>query len=136
VVVSNSALVVSCNEIEGLAQKAARGGGAYPAQAAHFGRAVVCHLAAGRDAGPVIEALRALPGGVIQTSPLVPCGGSLGESYGDALACGDARPTRPARLACPNALHDLLLAFAARTYVPSSQSPRAAGAGAGLTDTD
>lgn len=42
----------------------------------------------------------------------------------------------PARLTIPNDFGDTLRTLAARTYVPSSDASRLAGAGAGLTDND
>jgi len=53
-----------------LATKAARGAGAPPAQAAEFGRAVVHHLKAGRDASGISNALDALPDGPIIDFPI------------------------------------------------------------------
>lgn len=61
---------VSANETMTLAAKAARGAGAPPAQAAAFGRAAVCHLAARRPTGPMTAALNELPGGPILDLPL------------------------------------------------------------------
>lgn len=60
----------SANEVMTLAAKAARGAGAPPAQAAAFGRAALCHLAAGRSAVDLITALDALPHGPIVSLPL------------------------------------------------------------------
>lgn len=48
----------SINEIQTLAQKAARGAGFPPAQAESFGRAAVVHLATGGAAQPLLDALR------------------------------------------------------------------------------
>ena len=59
----------SANEIAALAAKAARGAGAPPAQAAAFGQATTCHLAAGRDPGLLAQALDALPLGPIAILP-------------------------------------------------------------------
>jgi hypothetical protein len=61
----------SVTEIAALAAKAARGAGAPPAQAARFGQAAACHLAAGREAGTLSRALDALPKGPIMVLPLV-----------------------------------------------------------------
>ena len=61
---------VSANEVLTLAGKAARGGGAPPAQAVAFGRAALCHLSAGRDPGDLSDALDALPKGAILEIPL------------------------------------------------------------------
>ena len=60
----------SANEVQALATKAARGGGAPAGQAASFGRAAVCHLMAGRSAQDLIAALAALPTGPIVTLPV------------------------------------------------------------------
>lgn len=62
---------LSHNEVMGLAAKAARGGGAGPAQAQSFGRAAVCHLGAGRDPDQLTDALGALPGGAINRAALI-----------------------------------------------------------------
>ena len=59
----------SANEVMTLAAKAARGAGAPPAQAAEFGRAVVCHLIAARDVAEIWVVLKALPKGPILTFP-------------------------------------------------------------------
>jgi hypothetical protein len=59
----------SANEIANLAAKAARGGGAPPAQAAVFGRAALRHLIAGRDIGGLQDAVLALPAGPILALP-------------------------------------------------------------------
>lgn len=58
-------------EVLALATKAARGGGAPPAQAALFGRVVAIHLGQGRDAAALKHALDALPGGAILRMPLL-----------------------------------------------------------------
>jgi hypothetical protein len=47
----------SATEIMALAQKAARGAGFPADQAEKFGRAAALHLGAGRDPGPLVEAL-------------------------------------------------------------------------------
>ncbi len=60
----------SANEVMTLAAKAARGAGAPPAQASNFGRAVVRHLLAGRDAGDLSNALDALPDGPVIDLPI------------------------------------------------------------------
>lgn len=124
----------SVNELQSLAQKAARGAGAYPAQAAHFGRAVAYHLAAQRDSRALQDALAALPAGPIQTLPMTAktLQTPLAQSYTEAA--GNAR--LPARLTCPDALLSTLQTFAQLTYVPATAASRAAGAGAGLTDND
>ncbi|THH37195.1 hypothetical protein E4Z66_09735 [Aliishimia ponticola] len=119
-----------------LAQKAARGGGAYPAQAAHFGRAFVRHVAAGRPLAPVLAALEALPLGPIQTLPFAPDGSALGQSYAEACAAPGEGPILPPRLTCPADVHARLTALAQRILVPQSAASRQAGAGAGLTDND
>lgn len=59
----------SANEVMTLAAKAARGAGAPPAQAAHFGRAALCHLSADRPEANLTAALDALPGGPIIALP-------------------------------------------------------------------
>ncbi|MFC6637217.1 hypothetical protein [Sulfitobacter sediminilitoris] len=64
-------MMVSANEITTLAAKAARGGGAPPAQAADFGRAALCHLINHRGPAALSDALNALPGGPILSLPLV-----------------------------------------------------------------
>lgn len=126
----------SVNETQMLAQKAARGAGAHPAQAAHFGRAAVCHLAAGRDPGDLLAALDALPEGPIQTLPFAPDRSALGQSYAEAGAAPEARPTLPARVHLPEALKARMDVLAWQTYVPATEASRTGGAGAGLTDTD
>ncbi len=126
----------SVNETQMLAQKAARGAGAHPAQAAHFGRAAVRHLAAGRDPDDLHAALDALPEGPIQTLPFAPDGSVLGRSYAEAGAAPEARPALPARLNVPAPLKARMEALAWQTYVPATEASRAAGAGAGLTDND
>lgn len=63
-------MIGSANEVMNLAAKAARGAGIPPAQAMMFGRAVVCHLARGRDARTLQTALEAAPDGPILTIPL------------------------------------------------------------------
>lgn len=63
-------MMCSANEVMTLAAKAARGGGAPPAQASAFGRAALCHLIAGRSDQALAEALGALPAGPILTLPL------------------------------------------------------------------
>ncbi|RKE96105.1 hypothetical protein [Sulfitobacter guttiformis] len=60
----------SANEVMVLAAKAARGGGAPPAQAAQFGSAAVLHLVTGRAVDDLDEALAALPNGPILSYPL------------------------------------------------------------------
>lgn len=60
----------SANEVQALAAKAARGGGAPAGQAASFGRAAVIHLCADRPADDLISALGALPEGPIMSLPL------------------------------------------------------------------
>ncbi|MGJ8544482.1 MAG: hypothetical protein ACSHWZ_03485 [Sulfitobacter sp.] len=62
-------MTYSANEIMMLCAKAARGAGAFPAQAAHFGRAALAHLAAGRAEAALIAALDALPDGPITRYP-------------------------------------------------------------------
>ncbi|WP_299862298.1 hypothetical protein [uncultured Roseobacter sp.] len=57
-------------EVLALATKAARGAGAPPAQAAHFGRAAAIHLGQRRDAAALGQALDALPAGAIMRMPL------------------------------------------------------------------
>lgn len=57
-------------EVLALAAKAARGGGAPPAQAALFGRAVAIHLGQGREAAALEHALDTLPAGAILRMPL------------------------------------------------------------------
>lgn len=59
----------SANEVMTLAAKAARGGGAPPAQAAIFGRAALRHLSADRGEQVLMQALDALPAGPIITLP-------------------------------------------------------------------
>lgn len=59
----------SANEVTVLCAKAARGAGAPPEQATLFGRAALCHLAAGRDPALLSRALEALPGGPILHLP-------------------------------------------------------------------
>ncbi|NNE51136.1 MAG: hypothetical protein HKN30_01890 [Sulfitobacter sp.] len=59
----------SANEVMSLSSKAARGAGAPPEQAALFGRAALCHLAAAREAETLRRALEALPGGPILSLP-------------------------------------------------------------------
>jgi hypothetical protein len=129
-------MTYSVNEVQMLAQKAARGAGAHPAQAAHFGRAVVCHLAAGREASDLSAALEALPGGPVQTLPFLPDSSALGVSYTEAAAALDMRPPLPPRLALPDGLFAMFSARAQNTYVPASAHSRAGGAGAGMTDND
>ena len=124
------------NEIQMLAQKAARGGGAHPAQAAHFGRAVLYHLAAHRAPEDVLDALASLPAGPIQSLPFAPEATPLGQSYMDAMAGPDARPNLPVRLTVAPDMLARLEALAQRTYVPATDASRSAGAGAGLTDND
>jgi len=101
----------SANEVMNLAAKAARGAGCPPGQAADFGRAVVCHLIAGRDVAHLRRALAALPAGPILALPLafarviegaidgaangiVPCDGggaaALTQSYAEALPFAQA----------------------------------------------
>lgn len=62
---------LSANEAMTLAAKAARGGGAAPAQADAFGRAAVDHLNATGSETDILDALEALPQGPILTLPLV-----------------------------------------------------------------
>ena len=64
-------MMVSANEVLTLGTKAARGGGAPPAQAADFGRAALCHLINHRPPTALSDALDALPGGPILSLPLV-----------------------------------------------------------------
>lgn len=123
----------SINEIQNLASKAARGAGAPPAQAARFGRAVVYHVRAGRAERDILDAIDALPHGPIlrfarHADPDHP----LGKSYGDAAQ----NLALPARLSLSQTLLDLLTNEAHKTYVPSSASSRASGAGAGGIDND
>lgn len=77
-----------------LAAKAARGAGAPPAQAAEFGRAVVCHLIAARDVAEVWAALKAVPNGPILTFPLafsrIAQNANDGQAAG-VLSCGTMR---------------------------------------------
>jgi len=132
----------SVNEIQMLAQKAARGGGAYAAQAAHFGLAAVTHLAAGRAPDALTEALTEalleLPDGPIQTLPfqVTPPSGALGETYALLRLPPEERTALPERLEVPEALFSLMQRLAQETYVPSSEASRVAGAGAGLSDND
>ncbi len=126
----------SANEVEMLAQKAARGAGAYPAQAAHFGKAVVVHLSEDRPVGLLLDALDALPEGPIQILPILAKLNEtepLQKSYA-ALRGPDPVPVLD-RLACPHVLFDALTTYAMNTYVPATEESRA-GAGAGLTDSD
>ncbi len=60
----------STNEVFNLASKAARGGGAPPAQAAQFGKAALQHLWKSHDAEPLVSALRQLPNGPILDLPV------------------------------------------------------------------
>ncbi len=60
----------SANEVQALATKAARGGGAPAGQAATFGRASVCHLIGGGAPDDLTDALNALPDGPILDLPL------------------------------------------------------------------
>lgn len=120
----------SANELEDLATKAARGCGAYAAQAAAFGKAAVRHLAANRSETDLTQALQLLPNGPIQTFAFAPdATTALGQSYTNATPS-------PARLS-PSAilLHDLATR-AHNTYVPNTDASRTGGAGAGLTDND
>lgn len=55
----------SQTEITALATKAARGAGAPPGQAARFGKAAAVHLARGRNASELEQALATLPSGPI-----------------------------------------------------------------------
>ncbi|WP_299963293.1 hypothetical protein [uncultured Roseobacter sp.] len=57
-------------EVQALATRAARGAGAPAAQAVHFGRAAALHLARGRPASEVSQALAALPEGPVLRLPL------------------------------------------------------------------
>lgn len=123
-------MTYSVNEIEGLAQKAARGIGVHPAQAMHFGRAVAHHLAAGRDPSLLEDALHNRQ--LLQIAPINPPESPLGDSY---RAASDPDITMPKRIPCPQPLHDMLSKLAHKIYVPASDSSRA-GAGAGLTDND
>ena len=88
----------SANEVMTLAAKAARGGGAPPAQAVDFGLACLRHLGAGRDPAALHAALDALPAGPILDLPLafrravegdghahVARHGGLARSYTEAL---------------------------------------------------
>ncbi len=134
-----SALGWSVNEIEMLALKAARGRGAHPAQAAHFGKALVYYLAETQDAGPPRALLDALPGGSVQTLPVaerLDDQDPMQRCYAILRKPPADRPALPARLKCPAALMDALTNAAALTYVPNSDASRAAGAGAGLSDND
>ncbi len=129
----------SVNEIEMLALKAARGAGCPAAQAAHFGRACVCHILADRPIHELTEALGALPRGPLLTLPIT-CSDSpttvLEFSYVEAMATIERRPTLPARINCPAELFEHLQSLAQNTYVPASAASRESGAGAGLTDND
>lgn len=76
-------------EVQALATKAARGAGAPPAQAVLFGQAAALHLAQGRAADALAQALNALPDGPIMTFAL-----SLHRLAGqaasaDTMACDD-----------------------------------------------
>lgn len=134
-----TAIDVSLNEIEMLAQKAARGRGAFPAQAAHFGKAAVRFLASGQDPAPLAGLLQALPQGPIQTLPIKadfdPHDG-VEQCYAALRLPPQARPALPPRLSCPADFLALLQAAAQLTYVPNSDASRSAGAGAGLCDND
>lgn len=55
----------SASEISALAEKAARGAGAPPLQAARFGQVAVLHLESGRPQEALFDALEALPEGPI-----------------------------------------------------------------------
>ncbi len=128
----------SVNELQMLAQKAARGGGAHAAQAAHFGQALCSYLAEDGDVAPVVAALRALPNGPIQTLPFsyATLDHPPADHYRILALPRDKRASLPARLECPTPLLRLLQKLAQNTHVPSSIASRAAGAGAGLTDND
>jgi len=152
-------------EIMALAGKAARGGGAPPAQAALFGRAVVAHLAAVRDENDLFYALDALPNGPIIDFPaamseIVAAGGKgsvpsempgeLFGSYVDVLPfaatinLGEVeikldRPTapkEPVRLNPSDKLRAQMARLAEMTFVPESDASRESGAGAGMIDND
>lgn len=64
-------MICSANEVMTLATKAARGGGAPPAQATQFGQAALAHLIAKRDIVLLSNALKELPSGPILTHPLL-----------------------------------------------------------------
>ena len=122
----------SANELEMLAQKAARGAGAYPAQAAHFGKVLVCHLVQNRPINALISALNALPDGPIQLLPIrqeLSKTDPLEQSYADLRIPPDQRTALPDRIVCPADLHAHLTELAERTFVPDSAASRAAGAG-------
>jgi len=120
----------SVNEIEALATKAARGAGAAPAQAAHFGRTTAHHIAASRPDDDLLAALNALPNGSIQTLPLPR--DQLSTSFNETK---NPLPVGTRLNPSENLLNELNM-FAHRTYVPSSDASRTAGAGAGLNDND
>lgn len=63
-------MICSANEVMTLATKAARGGGAPPAQATQFGGAALAHLIAARTISDLSNALIELPMGPIITHPL------------------------------------------------------------------
>ena len=66
-------------------------------------------------------------------------GASLPSAPVTVIKCAYQPVTRmswPARIRLEDNVYELLKAFAHKTYVPSSQASRAAGAGAGLTDND
>lgn len=152
-------------EIMALAGKAARGGGAPPAQAAQFGRAVVAHLAAGRDENDLCNALDRLPNGPIIELPaaiseIVAAGGEgavrwgvpegLTRSYVDVLPFAaiikqgeiaieldnPAPPKEPVRLNPSDNLRAQMARLAEKTFVPESDASRESGAGAGWIDND
>ncbi|KIN60227.1 hypothetical protein Z945_1195 [Sulfitobacter noctilucae] len=63
-------MMCSANEVVTLAAKAARGGGAPPAQATAFGKAALSHLGAGCAAEDIAAALDGLPDGPVLALPL------------------------------------------------------------------
>ncbi len=130
---------MSATELRDLARLAARGAGAHAAQAAHFGRATVAHLTAGRDPKALQTALNELPGGPIQTLPfaasLDPVDG-LSQTYSTLRTEKVVQPGAPARIDVPDRLVAFLTPLAGKTYVPASEASRLSGAGAGIADND
>ncbi|WP_037969726.1 hypothetical protein [Sulfitobacter noctilucicola] len=63
-------MMCSANEVMTLADKAARGAGAPPAQATAFGNAALSHISAGCDQSELSAALRALPSGPVMALPI------------------------------------------------------------------
>ncbi len=155
---------LSVNELQGLATKAARGAGVPPEQAARYGAAAACHLAARRDPADLRMALDSpqiatglgtfatcLPAGPFTHTTDTP---RLALSFLDALpgtvsvkaTSGTLNGTHdpltpgatalPPRLSAPGALMAFWSDLAARTYVPETEHSRLKGAGAGLTDND